>query len=131
MATHKKKRPYGIELILDLHGCNLEHISKDLGRFAKNNLEDFFTSICRITKMKRHGKPLWWIDTSGTPHLHGISAVQFVETSNIVCHVLPILGAVYLNIFTCKIFKPEPVIKYCKKYWKASVVVTNKVIVRR
>ncbi|MFY9462123.1 MAG: S-adenosylmethionine decarboxylase [Candidatus Sungiibacteriota bacterium] len=130
MAQNRPK-PYGIELVLDLHGCNLEHVAKDLRHFAKNNLEKFFTEICRITRMKRHGKPMWWIDDSGTPHLHGISAVQFVETSDIVCHVLPVLGAVYLNIFTCKQFRPEAVVKFCKKYWRAKSVATQKVIIRK
>jgi len=131
MSTNKNKKPYGIELILDLHGCDLKHISKDLEWFSRNKLEKFFIDICRITKMKRHGKPMWWIDKSGIPHLHGISAVQFVETSDIVCHVLPVLGVVYLNIFTCKLFKPEPVTKFCKKYWNASHVVTKKVVIRK
>lgn len=129
--TTKRRKNYGIELVLDLHGCDLTHIAKDLHDFAKNELEKFFIGVCRITKMKRHGKPMWWIDESGTPHLHGISAVQFVETSDIVCHVLPVLGAVYLNIFTCKPFKPEPVAKLCKRYWKAERVVTQKVIIRK
>lgn len=131
MTKTAKQNPYGIELILDLHGCKLDHIAKDLEGFAKDELERFFISVCQITKMKRYSKPIWWIDKSGRPHLHGISAIQFVETSDIVCHVLPILGAVYLNIFTCKLFEPNPVAQFCKKYWKARSIVTKRIVIRK
>lgn len=39
-----------------------------------------------------------------SPHTQGTSAVQFILTSNITIHTLDQLGAVYLNIFSCKPF---------------------------
>jgi len=104
---------YGLELILDLKGCDLSNLSKE-------RLTQFLIELCDRVRMNRHGDPLYWEDWSGVPHLHGISAVQFIETSNIVCHALPLLKAVYLNLFTCKEFDTEDARSFCKSYWGAT-----------
>lgn len=106
-------KPYGIELIIDLKGCDLSDLSRQ-------KLEDFFVTLCQKIDMKRHGEPLFWEDVSGEPHLHGISAIQFIETSNIVCHPLPLLKAVYINVFSCKEFDTTMALQFCKDFWKAT-----------
>ena len=89
------KGNYGLELIIDLQGCPLEDLSKEkLGRF--------FIELCDLIEMKRHGEPVFWEDTSDAPHLRGISGFQFIETSNVVCHPLPLLNKVLINVFSCK-----------------------------
>ena len=117
MADKKEKfgykGNYGLELIIDLHGCDLS----DLDR-AK--LQRFFIKLCDLIDMKRHGDPIFWEDTSNIPHLRGVSGFQFIETSTVVCHPLPMLKAVYLNIFSCKEFNPENALKFCKKFWGAT-----------
>ena len=92
---------YGIELIIDLHDCNLESLVN------KGKLTEFFVTLCEKIDMQRHGEPLFWEDYSDIPHLNGVSAMQFIETSTIVCHPLPILKSVYINIFSCKEFDPK------------------------
>ena len=106
------KGNYGLELIIDLHGCDLS----DLG---KEKLGKFFIELCDLIKMKRHGKPLFWVDHSDFPHLRGVSGIQFIETSNIVCHPLPMLKATYINIFSCKEFDTKKALGFCKKFWRA------------
>ena len=94
---------YGMELILDLHGCQPAN-------FSRKNIEAFFTLLCYRIDMQRC--ELYWWDDVGVapeerqtePHLKGTSAVQFLLTSNITIHTLDILGAVYLNIFSCAKF---------------------------
>lgn len=109
MPTH----PYGLELILDLKGCELTDLSQ-------KKLKNFFAELCQKIDMERHGEPLFWEDWSGTPHLHGISAIQFIETSNVVCHALPLLKAVYINIFSCKQFDTQVALFFCNDFWKAT-----------
>src|SRR3989338_1271755 len=104
------KGNYGLELVIDMKGCNLDDLSKE-------KLTRFMVELCDRIKMVRHGEPIFWEDYSGIPHLHGISAIQLIETSNIVCHPLPMLKAVYLNIFSCKEFDPEDALKFCMEYW--------------
>src|SRR4051812_46020926 len=81
---------YGLELLLDLKGCNPDQMGRD-------RIATYFEELCRKIDMRRHGEPVFWEDWSGTPHLHGTSAIQFIETSNVVCHALPLLKAVYVN----------------------------------
>jgi S-adenosylmethionine/arginine decarboxylase-like enzyme len=107
------KGHYGLEMIIDLAGCDLSNLSKE-------TLGQFFVELCDIIDMKRHGEPIFWEDHSGIPHLHGVSGIQFIETSNVVCHPLPVLKTVYINIFSCKEFDPDVALNFCKKYWGAT-----------
>jgi S-adenosylmethionine decarboxylase len=109
-------KPYGIELLLDLKGCDLSDLSP-------KKLEDYIARLCDLIRMKRHGEPLFWEDNSGIPHLHGVSAIQFIETSNVVCHPLPMLKAVYVNVFSCKEFDIDAAEWISVEYWRADAVV--------
>ena len=67
-------------------------------------------TVCEAINMEREDLHFW--DYEGVPeeelpteaHLLGTSAVQFITTSTIVVHTLDLLGAVYVNIFSCKEF---------------------------
>ena len=120
MSTTESTRPqfgykgnYGLELIIDLKGCDLSDLDRD-------KLRRFFVELCNLIDMKRHGDPIFWEDTSDIPHLRGVSGFQFIETSNVVCHPLPILKAVYINIFSCKEFDTDSALKFCMEFWGAS-----------
>lgn len=114
-----------MELIIDLHAC-------DLGKnVSKKRTEEFIVEVCSMTKMKRHGRPLWWTQKSEIPFWHGTSVLQFIVTSDIVMHLLPKMRCVYINIFTCKPFQPKPVVEYAKKFWKAGKVATSKLVIRK
>ena len=97
---------YGIELILDLHGC-------DASTFTRESIQKYFERLCILIDMKREELHFW--DDIGipedekqtSPHTQGTSAVQFILTSSIVIHTLDQLEAVYINIFSCKAYDPE------------------------
>ena len=113
------KKPYGYELILDLHGC-------DVSRFNRESLENYFEKLCKAIDMKRADLHFW--DYEGVPveerpkepHLLGTSAVQFISTSNIVIHTLDLLEAVYVNIFSCKEFDEKAAEKITKEWFGAN-----------
>ena len=94
-------QPYGYELILDLHGC-------DVSTFNRASLDSYFEKLCRAIKMEKCERYFW--DDVGvaeeeqqtSPHTKGTSAVQFILTSTIVIHTLDLMAAVYVNIFSCK-----------------------------
>ena len=109
-------KPYGLELLLDLKGCDLRDLSRE-------KLTEYFIELCELIQMKRHGEPMFWEDHSGIPHLQGISAVQFIETSNVVCHALPLLQAVYINIFSCREFDIEAAKGFSTTFWRAESIV--------
>jgi len=111
-----KKKPYGYELILDLHGC-------DVGKFSRTSLEGYFEKLCKAIDMKRSDLHFW--DDVGLPpekhqtqpHTKGTSAVQFILTSSIVIHTLDLLGAVYVNIFSCKWFDEKKAEEITKEWF--------------
>lgn len=111
--TTNDATPYGSELIMDLHECSLD------GLVNQEKLTGFFVDLCKKIDMKRHGDPVFWEDTSDIPHLHGVSGMQFIETSTIVCHPLPILKSVYVNIFSCKQFDHKVALAFCVGFWRA------------
>ncbi len=103
---NEPRRPYGFELIMDLHGCNAS-------TFGKNSLEKYFVALCKAIDMKRC-RLCFWDDMDipieerpTSPHTKGVSAVQFIVTSSIVVHTLHLLEAAYVNIFSCQSFDRE------------------------
>ncbi len=98
-------KKYGVELILDLHGC-------DPSTFTRDSIGRYFERLCELIDMKREALHFWddigvpEEDKQTSPHTQGTSAVQFILTSSIVIHALDQLGAVYVNMFSCKAFDP-------------------------
>ncbi len=117
----KEIKPYGYELILDLHGC-------DRRTFNRDSIEDYFKKICKQIKMTRCDLHFW--DDVGvppeeqqtSPHTRGTSAVQFILTSTIVIHTLDLMGAVYINIFSCKKFDEKLAETFTKEWFQAGEV---------
>ena len=114
-------KPYGYELILDLHGCNTD-------TFNRASIEDFFKKLCKEIKMTRCDLHFW--DDVGvspeeqqtSPHTKGTSAVQFILTSTIVIHTLDLMGTVYINVFSCKEFTPDVVKQFSEAFFKGKIV---------
>ena len=122
----KQEEPYGEELILDLHDC-------DIARFTRREIERFCTELCELIDMEPCDLHFW--DDLGVPEeeqqthpkTKGTSAVQFILTSTIVIHTLVLMKAAYVNIFSCKKFDTEAAVKFTARWfratdWKSNVV---------
>jgi len=111
---------YGKELILDLHEC-------DISTFTRESIKQYFIELCDLIDMQRCELHFW--DDQDTPedekqtspHTTGISAVQFILTSNITIHTLELLGNVYLNIFSCKDFSSHSAADFSSYYFLGKV----------
>ncbi len=118
MSMHKYKTPYGFELILDLHDC-------DVSKFNRTSLRKYFVKLCKAIDMERCELHFW--DDVGvppeerqtSPHTKGTSAVQFILTSTIVIHTLDLLKAAYINIFSCKPFDRQVAEELTKEWFGA------------
>lgn len=113
-----KEKPYGFELIMDLHNCNIS-------KFNRKSLRNYFIKLCKAIDMKRE-ELFFWDDVGipfkqkqSLPHTKGTSAVQFILTSTIVVHTLDLLKSVYVNIFSCKPFERKIAEKITKEWFEA------------
>jgi len=114
-------KTYGKELIIDLHNC-------DPSTFTRKVIKKYFEELCDLIEMERC-KLNWWDDhgvhpdeQQTEPHLKGTTAVQFILTSNIVIHTLDLMGAVYVNIFSCKEFDAQVASDFTAKWFKGRIV---------
>lgn len=107
MGKHER-RPghiggYGLEYIIDLSGC-------DARLFTVPAVKMFMRRICRLLHLHPEQLHIWTYDdpkekAAAPPHLKGVSAVQFITTSNITLHCLDDLGLACVNVFTCGRFQ--------------------------
>ena len=110
---------YGIELILDMHGC-------DTSKFTRASITEYFERLCELIDMQRDDLHFWddvavlEEDKQTSPHTQGTSAVQFILTSSIVIHALDQLRAVYINIFSCKVYDPKVAEEFSVKWFGAN-----------
>ena len=118
MASGTMTDKYGVELILDLHGC-------DASKFTRESITGYFERLCELIDMKREDLHFWddvgvaEEDKQTSPHTQGTSAVQFILTSSIVIHALDQLRAVYINMFSCKAFDPELAERFSVEWFDA------------
>ncbi len=118
MAQHQ---PYGKELILDLHDCNV-------AMFTRNSIERYFAELCDLIDMEACDLHFW--DDVGVseserqtnPQTKGTSAVQFILTSNITIHTLDLLKTVYVNLFSCKDFDADAAAKFTVAWFFGRIV---------
>ena len=119
-------KTYGKELIIDLHNC-------DASTFDRMSIKQYFIKLCDQIDMERC-KLSWW-DDHGVPeeekqiekHLKGTTAVQFILTSNIVIHTLDLLGAVYINIFSCKDFDSDRAMNFTAEWFTGEIVSSHEI----
>ncbi len=112
------KKPYGFELIMDLHSC-------EPTTFNRTSLDGYFEKLCKAIDMEKCER-YWWDDVGvpeeekqNSPHTKGTSAVQFILTSTIVVHTLDLLKAVYINIFSCMPFDRQVAENITKEWFGA------------
>ena len=113
-----KTNPYGYELIIDLHSC-------DVATFNRESLDGYFEKLCKAIDMQKCERYFWddvglpEEDKQTSPHTKGSSAVQFILTSSIVIHTLDLLEAVYVNIFSCKEYDKDIALEITKEWFGA------------
>ena len=129
MAERFPTSVYGEELILDLHGCNVD-------KFTRREIELYFAELCDLIDMERCDLHFWDDacvpneEKQTSPKTKGTSAVQFILTSTIVIHTLDLMKAVYVNIFSCKEFDTDEAAEFTAN-WFDSKDWTKQVVTRR
>lgn len=114
---------YGMELILDLHGCQPS-------AFTRGSVATWFSSVCEMTGMEAREQHWWEEYGHDEPHLNGITAVQFISTSSITIHASEHRRGARINVFTCKRFDPEAVSEFTLR-WFGGEIAQQVVVSRR
>ena len=102
---------WGYHLILDSGGCDHTAIT------SYETIYEFAKELVVEIDMIPYGEPQ--IVNFGSGNKAGYTLVQLIETSNICAHFVNEHDHVYLDVFSCKDFDPEIVIKLVQKYFRA------------
>ena len=107
---------WGYHLLLDCTAGNVERIS------SKENVKTFIKDLVVAIDMVAFGEP--WIERFATHDLDksGISLCQMIETSNITGHFCEQNGNFYIDVFSCKPFETDIVLKVVDKYFEPQKV---------
>ncbi|MEM4267166.1 MAG: S-adenosylmethionine decarboxylase [Candidatus Nanoarchaeia archaeon] len=116
-----KKRGWGLLASYDLHKCNPKTI-----RDAKK-IREFVVQLCNMIDMKRYG-PCTVVNFGSNEKVAGFSMVQLIDSSLISAHFANQTNNVYLDVFSCKLFDPDVVSKFAKKFFEAKDIKFHKVI---
>ena len=101
--------PWGYHLILDCYECN-PNLIRD-----KTNITSFARSLVDRIDMKAYGEPQ--VIHFGSDDKAGYTLVQLIETSNICAHFAEESNTVYLDVFSCKLYKINDVLEVVKEFF--------------
>jgi S-adenosylmethionine decarboxylase len=114
---HTTDDQYGMELILDLYGCDLKKISDG------DHIKKYLVELCdNVIEMKRFGESFVEHFGHENPITAGYSMVQLIETSNVSGHFSEHKKTAYVNIFSCKWFDMEKAAEFTKEWFGATDV---------
>jgi S-adenosylmethionine/arginine decarboxylase-like enzyme len=97
--------PWGFHLLLDITEAQREKISDH------KYFEQWVKQLVKDIDMVPYGEPQIIHFGHGDPRLSGWTVLQFIETSNIVCHFNDLDCSAFLDVFSCKEFDVGVVLK--------------------
>ncbi len=104
--------PWGILSCIDLYDCDAKTI-KD----AKK-IRQFVIELCDLIQMKRFGETQV-IHFGEDERVAGYSMTQLIETSLVSAHFANLTNTTYLDVFSCKLYDPQVVADFAKRFFKA------------
>ncbi|VBB43023.1 conserved hypothetical protein [uncultured Desulfatiglans sp.] len=104
------KEPWGLLTSLDIYDCNPDTI-----RDAEA-IKRFVVELCDLIEMRRFGE-CQVVHFGEDERVAGYSMLQLIETSLISGHFANLTNAVYLDIFSCKLYDPDKVTEFSKRFF--------------
>jgi S-adenosylmethionine/arginine decarboxylase-like enzyme len=107
-------RAWGMELLLDLYGCDPEAITSEerIGAYA--------IELCEVIKMSRYGDPQVPLFGLAEPKTQGHSLVQLIETSLISAHFARSWDDfAAINVHSCMSFDVDTVVTFSRAFFNA------------
>ncbi len=103
---------WGYHMSLDMAGCDQKAIT------SKETIVAFTKALVEAIDMKAYGEPECVHFAEHDPGKAGYTMTQLIETSNICCHFVDATGEAYLDVFSCKTFDPDIVIRVAGEYFR-------------
>ena len=115
MAEYAQQAPWGMATAFDLGGCN--------GALIRDprHIERFVIALCDAIEMKLFGDPII-VRFGADPQVCGYSLAQLIETSLISGHFAEATDAAYIDIFSCKPYRPYATAQFCSEWFGATRV---------
>ena len=104
---------WGLATSFDLYGCDPATIRD------ANKIRQFVAELCDLIEMKRFGETQV-VHFGEDERVAGFSMVQLIETSLISAHFANLTNAVYLDVFSCKLYDPKRVEDFAMEFFGAS-----------
>jgi S-adenosylmethionine/arginine decarboxylase-like enzyme len=123
VKNYQKEEPWGMSCSIDLYNCKPDKILR------VDTVTDFIKKLVVFIDMKPFGEPIVK-DFGDAPKVAGISAMQLIETSAITAHFAKASNTAYIDIFSCKYFKPYETAFFCKDFFSAAEWSVSPVIFR-
>ena len=107
---------WGYHLMLDCAACDVDKITD------KQNIINFTKELVKRIDMVAYGEPVIEHFATHDPAKAGFSMVQLIETSNIAMHSVDRDNTMYLDVFSCKPYDGEVVVKLVAEYFGAKKI---------
>jgi len=108
-------QPWGLLSCVDLYECNPQTIR------SADKIRQFVIELCKLIEMKRFGETQV-VNFGEEERVAGYSMTQLIETSLISAHFANASNTTYLDVFSCKLYEPEVVADFAKKFFGAKNV---------
>jgi S-adenosylmethionine/arginine decarboxylase-like enzyme len=112
-----KAKPWGYSVGLDIKGCNEATIRSAAA------IQDFVIQLCKVIDMTRFGD--CQVVHFGTGNKEGFSMVQLIETSCITGHFANDSNSAFIDIFSCKEFDIDDVVKFTLEFFGGNSVTAH------
>lgn len=103
---------WGLMVSIDLGECDHEKIS------SKDHITKFAVNLAKFIDMKRYGEPIA-VFFGDNAKVQGYSLIQLIETSQISGHFAEDTDRAFIDIFSCKRFKPKEAAEFTKEFFGA------------
>ncbi len=109
---------WGLHTTIDLKDCDPELIR------SAEAIELYIITLCNLIEMKRFGDPVI-VHFGEDEKVAGFSMTQLIETSLVSGHFANATNAIYIDVFSCKLYNPHTVAQFTKEFFKGGAYTIN------
>lgn len=113
-----QENAWGISSSIDIYECDGETIR------SAEKIRQFVVELCDLIDMRRYMDTLV-VHFGENEKVEGFSMVQLIETSLISAHFANQTNTTYLDVFSCKPYDPDIVVKFAQKFFGGKRCITH------